>query len=85
MYQDYRKVYYGNNAMHLKSKEIIKKRPLYVIDNTRYPENISEAKSNIIVYINFSKTLTAPSDGNVGNTVYIAIVFEKVLTQCHDE
>ena len=48
-------------------------------DSTRHPGKVSGVKSNIIVNINFNKTLADPSDGYVGNIVYIAVVIKREL------
>ena len=60
--------------MYLKCKKFIEKFLLNVTDSTGHPENISGMKSNIIFNSDLNKILTGPTDGNVGNTVDIAVV-----------
>lgn len=41
-----------------------KNRPLYVINLTRQPQNISESRNNIILHVDFDKNIEPPSGNN---------------------
>lgn len=75
MYQDYKKIYYNNNEMYYSPRELIEKRPLYVIDTTKNPVNISGSKNDIIINMDFDYEITAASKTNF----YVVVVSERLL------
>lgn len=75
MYQDYKKVYYNNCEMYYDPKEFIENRPLYVIDTTKTPVNISGSKNDIIINMDFDYEINASSKTNC----YVVVVSEKLL------
>lgn len=75
MYQDYKKRYYNSNKMYYNPKEFLDNRPLYVIDTTKTPTNISNSKNDIIINMDFAYDITATSMTNC----YVVVVSEKVL------
>lgn len=75
MYQDYKKRYYNSNDMYYNPEEFLKHRPLYVIDVTKTPTNISRSKNDIIINMDFDYDITATSKTNC----YVVVVSEKIL------
>lgn len=73
MYKDYKKSYCKNLNMLYNPYDFISNRPLFVLDVRKGPINISQAKNNIILNIDFHKTL--PSDTNI----YVVVISEKML------
>lgn len=75
MYQDYKKVYYNSNEMYYNPQDFIDNRPLYVIDTSKCPINISGSKSDIIINMDSDYDILATSKTNC----YIVVVSEKLL------
>ena len=75
MFQDYKKVYYGSEEVYYSPNDFIVKRPIYVIDTTKSPTNISGAKNDIIVSIDFKNAIS----NQVSVVCYVIVVSEKIL------
>ena len=53
--------------------------PIYNIDLTYQPQNISNIKSNIILNVDFNKTVSNPGGYDEGNICYIIVVSNCLL------
>lgn len=77
MYMDYRRVFYKSESdfpmVYLDINDF-KNRPLYVINLTRQPQNISESRNNIILHVDFDKSIDPPSGNKEGTIAYICMV-----------
>lgn len=77
MYMDYRRIFYKTESENLSvylDIKAFKDRPLYVINLTRQLQNISETRNNIILHVDFNKSIEAPSGDNEGTIAYICMV-----------
>lgn len=78
MYMDYKRVFYKTHLelplIYLNPDQFKKGRPIYVIDLSRQPENISESRNNIILHVDFDKNIDPPSGNNEGTIAYICMV-----------
>ena len=78
MFGDYRRIFKGDSQNFLSFLEFINKKSIYVIDLTKQPQNLSDAKNKIVLHVDFSKTVNAPA-ASEGTTCYIVIVSYKCL------
>lgn len=75
MYQDFKKVYCTNTEMYYNPVEFKENRPIYVIDTTKCPTNISGSKNDIIIHIDFQNVISTAVSVNC----YVVVVSEKLL------
>lgn len=77
MYMDYQRVFDKSQLevpMIFFDIDQFKTTPLYVINLTRQPQNISESRNNIILHVDFDNSIEAPSGDKEGTIAYICMV-----------
>lgn len=74
-YQDYKKSYYKNDEMFYEPDEFITERPIYAIDTSRNPINISSSKNDIIISVDFQNSLSSTKDIKC----FVTVISKKVL------
>jgi len=80
-YQDYKRIFYKNSDSipYIDLKSFKNRYPIYSIDLTDQPKRISDAKSNIILSVDFNKSVPAPSGTDGGTVCYIIVVSKYLL------
>jgi len=53
--------------------------PTYSVDLTDQPQNISNVKSNIVLHVDFNKTVSNPTGSDEGTICYIFVVSNCML------
>jgi hypothetical protein len=53
--------------------------PIFSIDLRYQPESISNTKSNIVLHVEFNKSIVAPTGNDEGTTCYIVLLSKSVL------
>ena len=80
-YQDHKRVFYKNfdSILYVDLKDFKNRYPIYSIDLSDQPKRISDAKSNIILSVDFNKSVPAPSGTEEGTICYIIVVSKYLL------
>ena len=80
-YQDYERIFYKNSDSipYIDLKSFKNRYPIYSIDLTDQPKRISDAKINIILSVDFNKSVPAPSGTDEGTVCYIIVVSKYLL------
>ena len=80
-YLDYKKVFNktSDSIPYLNIKNFKTKYPIYSIDLAEQPRKFSDVKSNIILHVDFNKTIPAPTETNEGTVCYIIVVSKNLL------
>ena len=75
MFKHFRQVFYGDSSNFITVSEFINERPLFVIDTSRQPLNISSGPNNIILHIDYNEPIAASttSDGTICNILMISL------------
>jgi hypothetical protein len=53
--------------------------PIFSVDLTDQPQNISSVKSNIVLHVDFKKTVSDPTGSDEGTVSYIFVVSNSLL------
>jgi len=59
--------------------------PIYSIDLSEQPQNITNVKSNIMCHVDFNKTVPDPTGSDEGTICYIVIVSNCLLRYEQDK
>ena len=80
-YQDYERIFYKNSDSipYIDLKSFKNRYPIYSTDLTDQPKRISDAKINIILSVDFNKSVPAPSGTDEGTVCYIIVVSKYLL------
>lgn len=80
-YLDYKRVFdkTTNSIPYINIKDFKSLYPIYSTNLTDQPRKISDVKSNIILHVNFNKTISAPTETDEGTVCYIIIVSKNLL------
>lgn len=73
MYQNLRRVIFGDDEVYLDFASFINNYPLIVLNMSLHPTNIDRLKSDIIIDLDFTSAVASPS-GNTGTTAYMVVV-----------
>jgi hypothetical protein len=81
-HQDYKKNFNKlSKAMlpYVDFKDFKNLYPIYSIDLSSQPKRISDAKSNIVLNVDFNKTVKPPGDNDEGTICYVIVVSDYLL------
>lgn len=79
MYQNTRRVIFGDDEVCLDVGNFIDNYPLIVLDTSLHPTNIDRSKSDIVIDLDFTNAAASPS-GNTRTTAYMVVVSEEHFT-----
>jgi len=76
-----RKFFYRNpdSIPYVVLKSFKNQYPIYSLDLSDQPKRISDAKSNIILNVDFNKTVPAPSGTDDGTVCFVVVVSKYLL------
>jgi hypothetical protein len=80
-YQDYKRVFAKavDSIPYVDTKDLKNIYPIYSIDLTDQPKSISDAKSNIVLHIDFNKDVPAPTGTDEGTVCYVIVKTKNLL------
>jgi len=72
----YKRIFYKNSDsnLYIDLKNVKNRYPIYSVDLSDQPKRISDAKSNIILSVDFNKPDPAPTGADEGTICYIVVV-----------
>jgi hypothetical protein len=78
--QDFKRCFFKTNSIPYVDKKGFKSMyPIYSVDLTDQPQNISNIKSNIVLHVDFNKAVSDPTGSDEGTVCYIVVVSNCLL------
>jgi hypothetical protein len=79
-FQDFKKIYIKTDSLPYVDKKGFKSDyPIFSIDLRYQPESVSNTKNNIVLHVEFNKTIEPPTGNDEGTTCYIVLLSKSVL------
>jgi hypothetical protein len=85
-FQDFKRCFFKTDSIpYVDNKGFQSMYPIYSVDLTDQPQNISNVKSNIVLHVHFNKTVYDSTGSDEGTVCYIVFVSNCLLRYEPDE